>query len=100
MNSMNVAFSSADLSAAKVWYDAVAGRLCLQAGDYQNGILLSQIPVQDFESASPISHFSIGQGGSVVVCHHKDGAETWLPVDMWLPGGVSRGSRGGRFRQS
>src|SRR5580698_3784696 len=82
MNSMNVDFSAADLVADKVWYDAASGRLCLSAGDYQNGILVSAIPDDDFESRAPIAGFSIGQSGSVVVCHHRDGAETWFPVDM------------------
>ncbi len=82
---MNVDFSAADLVAEKVWYDASTGRLCLAAGGYQNGIMLAQIPDADFESATPIARFSLGQKGSVVVCHHKDGTETWLPVDLWLP---------------
>jgi len=88
MNSMNVDFSAADLSAAKVWYDAASGRLCLQAGGFENGIKISEVPDHDFESRAPLTHFSIGQNGSVVICHHKDGAETWLPVDIWLPGGL------------
>ena len=86
---MNVDFSAADLVAEKVWYDASTGRLCLSAGAYQNGIVLAQIPDGDFESTAPLSRFSLGQDGAVVVCHHKDGHETWLPVDMWLPEGFS-----------
>jgi hypothetical protein len=43
----------------------------------------------DFESASPVVSFSIGHQGATVVCHHKDGKETWLPTDLWLPGGFS-----------
>ena len=46
---------------------------------------LSEIPEEDFESASPIVGFAIGCGGAVVVCKHRDGSETWLPADMWLP---------------
>jgi hypothetical protein len=30
------------------------------------------------------AHFSIGQSGSVVICHHQDSAETWLPTDLGL----------------
>ena len=86
---MNVDFSSANLVADKVWYDASTGRLCLSAGTYQNGLSLAQIPDTDFESNAAIARFSLGQDGAVVVCHHKDGAETWLPVDMWLPAGFS-----------
>jgi len=85
---MNVDFSGADLSATEVWFDANSGRLCLRSGDYQGGILLSELPNEDFESATAIIRFSIGQSGSVIVCHHHDGAETWLPVDLWLPGGL------------
>ncbi len=92
-NSMNVDFSAADLVAEKVWYDASTGRLCLSAGGYQNGIPLARIPDADFESGASIARFSLGQNGAVVVCHHKDGAETWLPVDMWLPEGFAEKSR-------
>lgn len=86
---MNVDFSAADLVAEKVWYDASTGRLCQSAAGYQNGILLAQIPDADFDSATSIARFSLGQNGAVVVCHHKDGAETWLPVDLWLPDGFA-----------
>ena len=86
---MNVDFSAADLVAEKVWYDASTGRLCLSSAGYQNGILLAQIPDADFESTTPVARFSLGQNGAVVVCHHKDGAETWLPVDLWLPEGFA-----------
>ena len=86
---MNVDFSAADLIADRVWFDAGSGRLCVSAGGYQNGIPLSLIPDADFESATPIVSFSLGQNGAVVVCHHKDGAETWLPVDLWLPEGLT-----------
>ena len=89
---MNVDFSSADLVAEKVWYDAGTGRLCLSAGAYQNGVPLAQIPDADFESTAPIGSFSLGQNGAVVICHHKDGIETWLPVDLWLPDGFSVGA--------
>jgi hypothetical protein len=85
---MNVDFSTADRSSASVWYDAASGCLYLQSGNRRNGIKISEIPDRDFESKMPIAHFSLGQNGSVVICHHKDGAETWLPVDMWLPDGL------------
>jgi hypothetical protein len=86
---MNVDFSPADLIAERAWYDASTGRVCVAAGTYVNGIRLAGIPDADFESTTGISRFSIGQNGSVVICHHKDGAETWLPVDMWLPDGFT-----------
>ena len=46
---------------------------------------LSEIPEEDFESATPIVGFAIGCEGAIVVCKHRDGSETWLPADMWLP---------------
>jgi hypothetical protein len=48
------------------------------------GLDFASIPDHDFESQSPVARFSIGQSGSVVVCHHADGTETWLPGDLWL----------------
>jgi hypothetical protein len=45
----------------------------------------------DFESQSPVVSFSLGHQGATVICHHKDGRETWLPADMWLPGGFTPG---------
>jgi hypothetical protein len=90
---MNVDFSGADLVVDKVWYDASTGRLCVSAGPFQNGLPLASIPDDDFESTASITRFSLGQNGSVVVCHHRDGAETWLPIDMWLPGGFEAGQR-------
>jgi len=86
---MNVDFSGVKLMPERVWYDVSSGRLYLSAGDYQNSIDFFSVPNSDFESAASVSHFSIGQSQSVVICHHSDGAETWLPVDMWLPGGFT-----------
>jgi hypothetical protein len=54
-----------------------------------NGIVFGLIAEADFESASPVVAFSIGHHGATIVCHHKDGKETWLPTDLWLPGGFS-----------
>jgi hypothetical protein len=51
--------------------------------------VMASIPDDDFESTSPVVGFKIGCGGAVVVCSHKDGQETWLPADMWLPGGFT-----------
>ena len=86
---MNVDFSATDLIAEKVWYDAGTGRLHLSAGSYRNSVALANIPDADFESSAAIARFSLGQSGAVVVCHHKDGAETWLPVDIWLRDGFA-----------
>ena len=86
---MNVDISWDELIAERVWFDASCGKLFLQAGDFVNAIEFTKIPDADFESSAPVKSFSIGQSGSVVVCHHRDGVETWLPVDMWLPEGFT-----------
>ena len=86
---MNVDISWEELVAERVWFDASCGKLFLQAGDFVNAIEFTKIPDSDFESRAPVRSFSIAQSGSVVVCHHRDGVETWLPVDMWLPEGFA-----------
>ena len=86
---MNVDISWDELVAERVWFDASCGRLFVQAGDFVNGVEFAKIPDADFESSASVKSFSIGQSGSVVVCHHRDGKETWLPVDMWLPEGFT-----------
>ena len=53
------------------------------------GIPLKDVPDDDFETSSPIIRISVGCEGTSVVCHHKDGAETWFPSDMWLEGGFT-----------
>ena len=58
---MNVDFSSADLVAEKVWYDAGTGRLCLSAGAYQNGIPLAQIPDADLNLPHRSVVFRLGK---------------------------------------
>ena len=55
---MNVV-CDAELKAERVWYDAVSGRLCVQAGEYVNGVDLARIPEEDFESQTPIRHLRI-----------------------------------------
>jgi hypothetical protein len=86
---MNVVFSSETLKAERVWFDATTARLYVQSGDFVNSIDFSKIPDADFDSKTPVNRFSLGQSGSVVVCHHKDGSETWLPTDLWVPGGFT-----------
>ena len=86
---MNVDFSIEELRAEEVWYDASSGKLFIRAGDFVNGIDFSKIPDCDFESTASVVSFSVGIEGSMVICHHKDGAETWLPADMWEPGGFT-----------
>ena len=90
---MNVVTSIEINRADRVWYDASSGKLFIQARDYVNGIEFSAIPDSDFDSTSPVRSFSLGQSGSVVVCRHENGKETWLPVDMWEPGGFTPPSR-------
>ena len=86
---MNVDISIEINKADKVWFDASCGKLFIQADDFVNGIDLRLMDDADFESVSPIQSFSLGQSGAVIVCRHKDGQETWLPVDMWEPGGFT-----------
>ena len=86
---MSVDFSIEELRAEKVWFDAITRRLCVEALGYVNGILLDRIPEGDFESVPPVSSFSFTHEGATVVYHHKDGAETWLPADIWLPDGFT-----------
>jgi len=84
---VNVDISWDEAVAEGVWFDAFCGRLFIQAGEFVNGIEFAKIPDEDFESSAPVKSFSVGQSGSVVDRHHKDGRETWLPVDIWLPAG-------------
>ncbi len=86
---MNVDISIDELRAERVWYDASTKKLFVQARDFVNGIEFGLIPEDDFESNAPVVSFSIGNHGATVICHHKDGQETWLPANLWLPGGFS-----------
>ena len=86
---MNVAISIEDLRAQRVWYDASTGKLFIQAKDFVNGIDFDAIPEDDFESPAPVTSFTLRHKGATVICHHKDGKETWLPVDMWSPEGFT-----------
>jgi hypothetical protein len=86
---MNVDISIDELRAQRVWYDASARKLFIQAKDFVNGIEFERIADEDFESKTPVVSFSLRHKGATVVCRHKDGKETWLPVDMWLPGGFT-----------
>ena len=86
---MDVVFTPEDLRIKRVWFDATTARLCVQAGEFVSSIDFSCIPNDDFESLAPVKAFSLGQTGSVTVCRHIDGAETWLPSDLWVPGGFT-----------
>jgi hypothetical protein len=91
---MKVDISIDELRADRVWYDASTKKLFVQARDFVNGIAfdtLAKGEKGDFESQSPVVSFSLGHQGATVICHHKDGRETWLPADMWLPGGFTPG---------
>jgi hypothetical protein len=88
---MNVDISIDELRAERVWYDASTKKLFVQAKDYVNGVEFEAIAEDDFESKSPVVSFSLGNKGATVICHHKDGKETWLPTDMWLPDGFTPG---------
>ena len=92
---MNVAIGNErELPASRVWYDPGAGLLHVEIDGVSHTLEFARIPDNDFESPAPVVGFSIGCGGAVVLCRHQDGAETWLPVDMWLPGGFQPKSTG------
>jgi hypothetical protein len=86
---MLVDVSLAEPVATHVWFEPRTMLLSVEINGIVESIDFRQIPPEDFESTAPIVKFGMGQGGSVVVCHHHDGEETWLPVDMWLPGGFT-----------
>ena len=86
---MNVDISLAEPVATQVWFDVRSRLLCVEINGVITSIDFAQIPEEDFESATWISKFELGYQGAVVVCHHHDGSETWLPVDMWLPSGFT-----------
>ena len=78
--------------ATRVWYESQIGLLQVEIDGVVCGLPFAKIPDHDFESSSPVVKFSVGCEGTVVVCHHQDGVETWFPVDMWLPGGFHPGA--------
>lgn len=98
MKSINVSSNNSE-EATGVWYEAPTGRLCVLFGSILRAIRLDLVPASDFDSEGEITRFSLGQHGSVVVCHHVDGKETWLPVDMWWPGGFTPPRPKARGRQ-
>jgi hypothetical protein len=81
---MNVVFESNPV-VDQVSFDPRSNEIHALIAGIEFAFPLSDIPEEDFESASPIIGFTIGCEGAVVVCKHRDGAETWLPADMWLP---------------
>ena len=81
---MNVVFESSPV-VEQVSFDPRSNEIHALIAGIEFAFPLSEIPEEDFESASPIVGFAIGCEGTVVVCKHRDGSETWLPADMWLP---------------
>jgi hypothetical protein len=81
---MNVVFESSPV-VEQVSFDPRSNEIHALIAGIEFVFPLSNIPEEDFESASPIVGFAIGCEGAVVVCKHRDGSETWLPADMWLP---------------
>ena len=73
----------------RAWYDRRIGLLCAEINGIVEGIDISKVPSDDFESGAPIVKISVGCEGEVVVCHHQDGLETWFPADLWIPGGFT-----------
>ena len=91
---MNVDISLAKPMATRVWFEIKSSFLSVEINGFVNSIDFRLIPEDDFESTTPVFKFELGCEGTVVVCHHRDGAESWLPVDMWLPGGFTPVSNG------
>ena len=81
---MNVVFESSPV-VEQVSFDPRSNEIHALIAGIEFAFPLSKIPEEDFESASPIVGFAIGCERAVVVCKHRDGSETWLPADMWLP---------------
>jgi len=81
---MNVVFESSPV-VEQVSFDPRSNEIHALIAGIEFAFPLSNIPEEDFESTSPIIGFAIGCEGAVVVCKHRDGSETWLPADMWLP---------------
>ena len=81
---MNVVFESSPV-VEQVSFDPRSNEIHTLIAGIEFAFPLSEIPEEDFESASPIVGFAIGCEGAVVICKHRDGSETWLPADMWLP---------------
>jgi hypothetical protein len=86
---MNVVIDAVEPIATRVWFDPRDRALCVEINGMVASLDFTRIPEDDFESQASIVRFTLGAEGSIVVCHHQDGAETWLPVDMWLPGGFT-----------
>ena len=81
---MNVVFESSPV-VEQVSFDPRSNEIHTLIAGIEFAFPLSEIPEEDFESASPIVGFAIGCEGAIVVCKHRDGSDTWLPADMWLP---------------
>jgi hypothetical protein len=86
---MSVDFDAPEAIANRVWLDRASGALCVEIDGRAASLDFAAIPGDDFESTTPIVGFAVSCEGTVVVCRHENGAETWLPVDMWLPGGFT-----------
>lgn len=86
---MLVDISLAEPIATRVWFEQRTKLLSVEINGIVESINFGDILQEDFESTTPIVKFALGQEGSVVICYHRDGEETWLPVDMWLPGGFT-----------
>ena len=86
---MLVDISLTEPVADRVWFEPRTMLLSVEINGSVESIDFRLLPPEDFESPAPIIKFELGQQGAVVLCHHQDGETTWLPVDMWLPGGFT-----------
>ena len=76
---MNVAFETDSVVIGRVWFDPRDGEIHAEIAGMDHSIPLEKIPDDDVESSSPIIAFETGCAGTVVVCRHQDGQETWRP---------------------
>jgi hypothetical protein len=91
---MNVDSSLLEPVATRVWFEFRSSLLSVEINGIVTSIDFRLIAEEDFESSTAVVKFEIGCKGTIIVCHHRDGAETWLPVDMWLPGGFTSFTNG------
>ncbi len=75
--------------ATRAWFDSQSRALNVEINGVVSSIDFDKIHNEDFSSQAPITRIEVDNEGSVVICHHHDEEETWLPVDMWLPSGFT-----------
>jgi hypothetical protein len=76
-----------DMIARRAYFDVRTHELVVEtARGFVAGLPLAKITT---ESSAPLASVALEPPGDVVILTHTDGAQTHLPVDMWLPGGFT-----------